>query len=87
MRKTEVLIRNCKLSERKGIAVMNPECGFTRILAAGSCFADRGELPPVNIKDIAPIVTALLGIAANEEREGKGFFRAQDLRVLNGQTY
>ena len=50
-----------------------PEDMTIPVLASGSCFAGRGELPPVNIKDIAPTVAALLGVAADKEWEGTRF--------------
>ena len=50
-----------------------PEDMIIPMAAIGGPFAPGGSLPDPNLKDIAPTVCALLGVAPDEEWEGKRF--------------
>ena len=50
-----------------------PEDMTVPMAAIGAPFAPGGSLPDPNLKDLAPTVCALLGVAPDEEWEGKSF--------------
>ena len=50
-----------------------PEDMIIPMAAIGAPFAPGGSLPDPNLKDIAPTVCALLGVAPDEEWEGRSF--------------